>query len=111
KISLLVDLDPIQRIFAFSMGHVEEEPAIRKGPVSTDLIAHDDFLVVIPVADIEIFLVRREGNTIGTLEIGAHQLQFSFVEAEDAAVGQFLSRVAIEFGKSKRRVSEEQRPI
>jgi len=34
----------------------------------------------VPVADVEIFFVGRESDAVGSLEVGADELQLSFVE-------------------------------
>src|SRR5207248_9719449 len=65
----------------------------------------------IPVADVEVFLIGRKVDAIGTLQLVGEQAQSGVCPGEDRAKGQFLARVLKESWQPGRRIGEVERPI
>jgi hypothetical protein len=78
KRCVLVDLDAVERFLTRSLRHVEEDFPVRETAVATDLVAHDHLLLRIPVGHVEKTLVRREVDSVRSLEIGREELELSF---------------------------------
>ena len=66
QVTLLIDFQSVERIFAWGTGHIKPCLPLREAAVRIDLIAHDDFFLFVPVIDIEVLLVGGKGQAIGT---------------------------------------------
>src|ERR1051326_7924324 len=113
QITSLIDLHSVECVFTFSRGHIKEDFAINKTSVRLNFIPHDDLFLCVPVVDVEVLLVWREGESVRASEVSGKQLD-SFPIWRDsihAAVRQFLARVVKEFWKAEWRVGEVKRAI
>ena len=59
-----IDLDAVDGVFAFERREVKEQLAVRDRPSGAEFVAPNDFAVVVPIADIQIFLVGRKGDAV-----------------------------------------------
>ena len=108
---MLIDLDAVDRVLSRRAGHVEEDFSIGQGCVGIDFVTHHDLSLRIPVADVEISFIRRERDSIGAFQIGAHQLQLGLIEGKHAAVGKPFTRVVVGFRQTERRIAKEERSV
>src|SRR5207237_2557643 len=73
-VPFLVDLDAVGSTDARVAGGIEEERAIRDRAIGQHAITQPLFFA--RLRDVQILLVRREGNAIGPFEVLDHELQF-----------------------------------
>src|SRR5690349_4742761 len=79
-----VDFQPIPGVFTRLAGCVEKREFVGKRSVQLDVVTEDDFFLVVPIVHIEVFLVRREGESVWTGQVGTDELQFTVDQAIDA---------------------------
>src|SRR5262245_1470478 len=86
-----VDFDPIERFVAWNLARQIDE---RFAGTDTSVPAHPEaghgLGRRIPVADIQVILIGREGDSVRTLQVPGDELQLSGVPAEYAAPRQLL---------------------
>src|SRR3974390_917483 len=92
KITLLVDLHPIEGVLAFNGSHIEENFAVREGSIRVHFVSQDDLSLFLPVVHVKVLLVGRECKSVRAAKLLGHQLDDFAVRrhAEDSAVGQLL---------------------
>src|SRR3954451_7635157 len=76
-----------------------------------NFVTHDDLASFVPIVHVQIFLIGRKREAIGTFELRAYRLELAVDEAEDAAIRQFLARVVEELWQGKGWVGEKERAI
>ena len=74
EVSLLIDLHAVGAAGTFIRSCVVEEFSFGEGAVGLNAVAHP-YLLRLGVADVEIFLVGRKGDAVGTGEVADEKLQ------------------------------------
>src|SRR5437868_4518851 len=113
QISLLINLHAVECVFALGRGHVEKDFSVRQSAIGVHFVSHDDLLLSVPIVDVEVLLIWREGQTVRSLQIGGQQLDLLAIwrDAEYTAVGQFFTWIIEELRQPKRWIGEIQRSI
>src|SRR5205823_2166744 len=75
QISLLINLHAVECVFALGRGHVEKDFSVRQSAIGVHFVSHDDLLLSVPIVDVEVLLIWREGQTVRSLQIGGQQLE------------------------------------
>ena len=110
-IPTLIDLHAVDRVFARGARHVEEDAAVGERAVRVHVVTHHHFLLLIPVPDVQVLLVRRERQAVRAAQLLADQLELLSRQPKDAAEWQFLARIVGELRQSKRGIGEVQRAV
>src|SRR6516162_6645615 len=69
EVSVLVNLHAVPGIFTRLGGSIKKDFPICQATVRPDFITHDNFLLKIPVIDVQKLLVRGECQSVGSIEI------------------------------------------
>ena len=67
--------------------------------------------MIIPVIDVEEFLIWRKGDAVGTGQVFTHQRNLPVLRCEDTAERQFLARIIEKLRQTEWRISEIKRAI
>src|SRR6185437_6626760 len=113
QIALLVDLHAVEGRRAWRGSHIEEDFAFGERSFRLHLIPHDYLMSKVPIVDIEIFLVWREGEAIGAFQIGCEQANVFAIRAyaKHSAVGQFFAGIIRVFGQAEWRIGKVKRAV
>src|SRR5438445_2301165 len=74
KVALLINLHAVECVFTLSRRHVEKDFSVRQSAIGVHFVSHDDLLLSVPIVDVEVLLIWREGQTVRSLQIGGQQL-------------------------------------
>src|SRR5258705_13789877 len=77
NVTALIHLQAINSVLAQGLSHVEEQLAFSERRVRIYWIPKHNFLMVVPVPDIEELLVGRKCQAVGSGKIGAGQTHFA----------------------------------
>jgi len=86
------------------VGQIEEHAPVGYGTVGRRVVAHPEALPVIGVRNVQDFLIGREREAVGTVEILDDGLQLAAFVLEDAIEVQFLGLVGVPFRAAVGRV-------
>src|SRR5205823_9296449 len=111
KVSGLVDFHSIEGVLTGRACHVEKDSAVTDRAIGLDVITHHYLLILVPVADVEIFLVGRKSDAVRSGEILRHELEIPIFHGEDATEGQLLARIVEELWQTKWRIGEVERSV
>ena len=106
-----IDLDPVDGVGTGLAGEVDELDGVGQVAGGVDVVAHDDLVVEVPVADVQVALVGREGDPVRAGELVGQQRDLAVTSAEHAAERQLAVGVVGLLGEAERRVGEEQRAV
>src|SRR5207302_1941332 len=112
KVALNVRLHAVQCFLPrYLLCEVDENGALVNRPVALYGVTCDRLTFRIPVADVEVLLIGRQDDAIGTLQLVGEQAQSAVFPGEDPAKGQFLARVLKKFWQTEGRIGEVERPV
>src|SRR5258708_7054608 len=75
KVARFVDLHSVQRVFTACARHVEKDFAVAHRAIGLHVITHHNLLLLVPVADVEVFLVGRKSDAVRPGEILSDELE------------------------------------
>jgi hypothetical protein len=105
EVAVAIDLDAVDGVLARRVGHVVEDLAgadrVARG---VELVAHHDLALEVPVADVQVALIRREREAVGPAELVANERDGDVADLEDAAERKLLGRVVERVGQPEGRV-------
>src|SRR5262249_44675205 len=110
EIPALIHLHSIACVFSRRACHIKEDLAVAQGSVRINFIAHYNLLLA-PVINVEVLLVRGEGQTVWTVEVFCYKLDIPVRNPENPAEWQLLSRIIKHFWQPKWRIGEIKRAI
>src|SRR5215470_187448 len=110
-VAKVIDFQAIPGVLARLNGCVEKERFVRKRPVRLDVITENDFFLLVPIVDIEIFLIGREREPVRACQISADEFKLAVDQAIDAAEGKLLTRIVEELRQAEGRVGKVQRAV
>src|SRR5437879_13820612 len=74
QISLLINLHAVECVFTLSRRHVEKDFSVRQSAIGVHFVSHDDLLLSVPIVDVEVLLIWRDGQTVRSLQIRGEQI-------------------------------------
>src|SRR5205814_6699367 len=101
KIASFIDLHAIDCVLPQGLGHIEKEFPVPNRTVGLHFITHHYLLLFVPVADVQVFFVRRECDSVRPSKILCNEFQISVLHCEHAAERQFLARIVEEFWQTE----------
>src|SRR5205823_845828 len=111
EVARLVDFHSIERVLTGRTRHIEKDFAIVNRAIWLHLITHHNLLFLVPVTDVEIFLVWGKSDAVGTGKIFCDELQISVLHRKDATERQLLARIVKELRQTERRIGKVECPV
>src|SRR5438552_1470371 len=106
-----IDFQSVPSVFARLAGCVEKSGFVCERSVWLNFVTQDDFFLVVPIVNVEIFLVGREREPIRARQIGAYEFQFAMDQAVDAAEWKLLAPIVEKLRQAERRIGKVERAV